>query len=143
MRYVYRAVDEYGQVIDVYVSPRRDSGAARRFFHRALATAVVAPVEVVTDRAACYVQVLEEVVPGAWHGCNVTYEIDPTYTGATPLTGRTFTVIYEVTGSEYGPLINNFDVNSDGTASLKGQELTRTSSSAATLKAKATSVSED
>ena len=31
-RYVYRAVDEYGQVIDVYVSPRRDSGAARRFF---------------------------------------------------------------------------------------------------------------
>jgi hypothetical protein len=25
-RYVYRAVDEYGQVIDVYVSPRRDSG---------------------------------------------------------------------------------------------------------------------
>ena len=66
-RYVYRAVDEYGQVIDVYVSPRRDSGAARRFFHRALATAVVAPVEVVTDQAACYLRVLEEVLPEAWH----------------------------------------------------------------------------
>src|SRR5947209_15897341 len=66
-RYVYRAVDEYGQVIDVYVSPRRDSGAARRFFHRALATAVVAPVEVVTDQAACYLRVLEEVLPAAWH----------------------------------------------------------------------------
>jgi transposase-like protein len=66
-RYVYRAVDEYGQVIDVYVSPRRDSGAARRFFHRALATAVVAPVEVVTDQAVCYFRVLEEVVPQAWH----------------------------------------------------------------------------
>ena len=39
-RYVYRAVDEYGQVIDAYVSPRRDSGAARRFFQRALACAV-------------------------------------------------------------------------------------------------------
>ena len=48
-RYVYRAVDEDGQVIDVYVSPRRDSGAARRFFDRAVATAIVAPVEVVTD----------------------------------------------------------------------------------------------
>jgi transposase-like protein len=66
-RYVYRAVDEYGQVIDVYVSPRRDSGAARRFFHRALATAVVAPVEVVTDQAACYLRVLEEMLPKAWH----------------------------------------------------------------------------
>jgi transposase-like protein len=66
-RYVYRAVDEYGQVIDVYVSPERDSGAARRFFDCALATAVVAPIEVVTDQAACYLRVLEQVLPQAWH----------------------------------------------------------------------------
>ena len=31
-RYVYRAVDQHGQVIDVYVSARRDGQAARRFF---------------------------------------------------------------------------------------------------------------
>src|SRR5712691_2850039 len=31
-RYVYRAVDQYGQVIDVYVSSKRDIGSARRFF---------------------------------------------------------------------------------------------------------------
>jgi transposase, IS6 family len=54
-------------VIDVYVSPRRDSDAARRFFHRALATAVVAPVDVATDQAACYLRVLDEIVPEAWH----------------------------------------------------------------------------
>ena len=30
-RYIYRAVDQYGQVIDVFVSPRRDATAARRF----------------------------------------------------------------------------------------------------------------
>ena len=60
-------MDEYGQVIDVYVSPQRDSGAARWFFHRALSIAVVAPVEVVTDQAACYLRVLEEVFPQAWH----------------------------------------------------------------------------
>jgi transposase-like protein len=30
-RYVYRAVDEFGQVIDVYVSPRRDANTAGRF----------------------------------------------------------------------------------------------------------------
>ena len=35
-RYVYRAVDQHGQVIDVYVSKRRDIAAARRFFTAAL-----------------------------------------------------------------------------------------------------------
>ena len=36
-RYLYRAVDQFGQVIDVLVSPKRDQKAARRFFTRALA----------------------------------------------------------------------------------------------------------
>src|SRR5436309_5410535 len=31
-RYVYRAIDQYGQIIDGYACPRRDTGAARRFF---------------------------------------------------------------------------------------------------------------
>jgi transposase, IS6 family len=31
-RYVYRAIDLYGQVIDVLVSAKRDKLAARRFF---------------------------------------------------------------------------------------------------------------
>src|SRR5438552_2827068 len=35
-RHVYRAVDQHGQIIDVYVSARRDSQAARRFFVTAL-----------------------------------------------------------------------------------------------------------
>jgi transposase, IS6 family len=35
-RYVYRAIDQYGQIIDVYVSTRRDTGAARRFFATSL-----------------------------------------------------------------------------------------------------------
>src|SRR4051794_7176615 len=33
-RYVYRAVDQHGQVIDVLLSARRDARAARRFFAR-------------------------------------------------------------------------------------------------------------
>ena len=36
-RYVYRAVDQDGQVIDVFVSPRRNIKAARTFFTAALA----------------------------------------------------------------------------------------------------------
>jgi transposase-like protein len=35
-RYVYRAVDQHGQVIDVLLSARRDAKAARQFFTRAL-----------------------------------------------------------------------------------------------------------
>jgi transposase, IS6 family len=31
-RYVYRAIDQFGQVIDVFVSRRRDAKAAHRFF---------------------------------------------------------------------------------------------------------------
>ncbi|MCW2643767.1 MAG: putative transposase [Dactylosporangium sp.] len=66
-RYVYRAVDQYGQVIDVLVSARRDADAARRFFRRALSTLKVKPSEVVTDAAAVYPGVLDELNPSAWN----------------------------------------------------------------------------
>jgi transposase-like protein len=66
-RYVYRAIDQFSQVIDVFVSPRRDVKAARRFFERAIGTTKRAPVEVITDKAAAYPAILEELLPGAWH----------------------------------------------------------------------------
>jgi IS6 family transposase len=50
-RYVYRAIDQFGQVIDVFVSARRDAKAARRFFEQAIGSTTVRPVEVTTDRA--------------------------------------------------------------------------------------------
>ena len=65
-RYVYRAVDEEGQVIDVYVSPRGDIAAARRFFTTAV-TAHGEPDEVVTDLAQALETAIEELVPGAFH----------------------------------------------------------------------------
>jgi transposase-like protein len=66
-RYVYRAIDQFGQVIDVFVSVRRDARAARRFFEGAIRATKVMPVEVVTDRAATYPVLLEELLPAAWH----------------------------------------------------------------------------
>jgi transposase-like protein len=66
-RYVYRAIDQFGQVIDVFVSPRRDANAARRFFERAIDTTRMTPLEVVTDRAPTYLLVLDELLPAAWH----------------------------------------------------------------------------
>jgi transposase-like protein len=66
-RYVYRAIDQFGQVIDVLVSTQRDVKAARRFLQRAIATTKATPVEVVTDRAPVYPLVLEELLPAARH----------------------------------------------------------------------------
>lgn len=65
-RYVYRAVDEYGQIIDVCVSARRDTRAALRFFTAAL-RAHGAPVEVVTDRAPALRAAIDELVPAVFH----------------------------------------------------------------------------
>jgi transposase, IS6 family len=65
-RYLYRAVDLYGQVIDLLLSEQRDTAAARRFFTRAL-THGPAPVEVTTDMAGPYLRVLDELLPAATH----------------------------------------------------------------------------
>src|SRR4051794_35704989 len=64
--YLYRAVDQHGQVIDVLVAERRDARAAREFFTRALKHGP-APIKITTDRAPVYPRVIEDRVPGARH----------------------------------------------------------------------------
>jgi transposase-like protein len=53
-RYIYRAIDQLGQVVDVLVCRRRDANAARRFFDQAIGATKVTPVEVTTDEAKVY-----------------------------------------------------------------------------------------
>ncbi len=65
-RYVYRAVDQHGQVIDVYVSVRRNTAAAARFFRSAIGSQGE-PVEVTTDRAWALARVIDELLPAARH----------------------------------------------------------------------------
>jgi len=64
--YLYRAIDQVGQVIDVLVAEKRDLAATRRFFAHAL-TQGPRPSEVSTDRAPAYPRVLDELLPAAWH----------------------------------------------------------------------------
>jgi transposase-like protein len=64
--YLYRAIDQFGQVIDVLVAEKRDMAATRRFFTRALEHRP-SPTDVTTDRAAAYPRVLDELVPAARH----------------------------------------------------------------------------
>ena len=65
-RYVYRAVNQQGQVIEVFVSNRRDIEAAKRFFTMSLTTHG-APVEVVTDKAPALARVIDALIPTAFH----------------------------------------------------------------------------
>ena len=67
-RYLFRAIDQFGQVIDVFLSPRRNREAARRFFDRAVGRTLISPVEITTDRYRVYPRVIDELLPAAFHG---------------------------------------------------------------------------
>jgi IS6 family transposase len=65
-RYVYRAVDQNGQVIDVNVSKRRNVDAATRFFETMLAGRD-RPREITTDLAAPLLRVVDDLLPEVLH----------------------------------------------------------------------------
>jgi transposase-like protein len=65
--YVYRAIDEHGQIVDVYASAERSAREAAAFFRRAIEATGVAPDDVTTDGAAAYPTALAAVLPGAFH----------------------------------------------------------------------------
>lgn len=65
-RCVYRAVDEQGQGIDVFVAKKRDSKAAIWFVASAIGVHG-APTEVTTDRAPALPRAITELLPFAFH----------------------------------------------------------------------------
>ena len=65
--YLYRAVDEHGQVIDVLVRDKRDRAGAEAFFRQALAHTDVTPSTVITDHHQPYVKAVAMVIPLARH----------------------------------------------------------------------------
>jgi IS6 family transposase len=66
-RYLYRAIDEQGQIVDVYLSDRRNAAAAHTFFKQAIDASGVTPTQVTTDKAKCYPSALRAVLPAAQH----------------------------------------------------------------------------
>ncbi len=65
--YVYRAVDEHGQVIDVLLRDKRDRTSAEAFFRRALAQTEIKPKAVITDHHQPYVKAVAAIIPLARH----------------------------------------------------------------------------
>jgi putative transposase len=52
--YLWRAVDEHGQVLDILVQEKRDTAAAERFFRRLLKEADELPERIITDKLGSY-----------------------------------------------------------------------------------------
>jgi putative transposase len=67
LRYLYRAVDQDGQVLDVLVQTRRNRKAASRFFRRLLKQQGQTPRRLMTDKLRSYAPAHREVMPGTVH----------------------------------------------------------------------------
>ncbi len=65
-RYVYRAVDQFGQVIDVLVSTKRDVKAATRFLSAGIRSHGE-PAEVTTDRSPALARAIVELLSATHH----------------------------------------------------------------------------
>ena len=68
--YLWRAVDQDGDVIDVFLQDRREAGAAKRFFRRLILRHGDQPWKVITDKLGSYRVAHRELVPDSFH---VTY----------------------------------------------------------------------
>ena len=66
-KYLWRAVDQDGNVLDILVTNRRDKAAARRFFRRLLTGTGTVPRVVVTDKLRSYGAAHREVMPSVEH----------------------------------------------------------------------------
>ncbi len=65
--YLYRAVDEAGQVVDVLLREKRDLESAEAFFEQAIERRGVVPDEVITDKHRAYLGAVKQHAPKAKH----------------------------------------------------------------------------
>jgi putative transposase len=66
-KYLWRAVDENGIELDVFITDRRDKKAPKQFFKRLLACLQYKPKVIVTDKLRSYGAALREVLPKVSH----------------------------------------------------------------------------
>jgi putative transposase len=65
--YLWRAVDQDGEVVDVFLQKRRDGKAAKRFFKRFLNKHKGEPRKIVTDKLRSYGVAHRELIPETIH----------------------------------------------------------------------------
>ncbi len=62
-KYLWRAVDQDGTVLDILMQNRRDTAAARRCFRRLLKTTRTVPRAIITDKLRSYCTAHSQVTP--------------------------------------------------------------------------------
>jgi putative transposase len=67
LHYLWRAVDQNGNVLDVLVRSRRNTKAAKRFFRKLLKDLCYVPRVIVTDKLGSYTAAKREILPGVEH----------------------------------------------------------------------------
>jgi putative transposase len=65
--YLWRAVDQDGDVLDILVQSRRDKKAAKKFFRKLLKGLQYVPRLIITDKLKSYSAARAEVMPGVEH----------------------------------------------------------------------------
>ena len=65
--YLWRAVDQDGEVVDVYLQAKRDGVVAQRFFKRLLRGHGSEPRKIVTDKLRSYGVAHRELFPETIH----------------------------------------------------------------------------
>jgi putative transposase len=65
--YLWRAVDQDGEVVDVYLQFKREGAAAKRFFRRLLRSNGGEPRKIVTDKLRSYGVARRELIPETIH----------------------------------------------------------------------------
>ena len=68
--YLWRAVDQDGEVVDVFLQSRRDGAAAKRFFRRLLRSHGGEPRKIVTDKLRSYGVAHRELIAESIHVTN-------------------------------------------------------------------------
>ncbi|EFH86170.1 IS6 family transposase [Ktedonobacter racemifer] len=65
--YLWRAVDQHGNVLDILVQSRRNKQAAKRFFRKLLKGLQYVPRVIITDKLASYGAAKKDIMPGIEH----------------------------------------------------------------------------
>ncbi len=65
--YLWRAVDQDGNVLDIPVQSRRNKAAAKKFFRKLLKGCTYVPRVLITDKLASYGAAKREVLPSVEH----------------------------------------------------------------------------
>ena len=67
LHYLWRAVDQDGDEIDILIQKRKDKAAAKRFFRKLLKGQQVKPYRLVTDKLRSYSAAKQEIMPSVEH----------------------------------------------------------------------------